>query len=174
MSNIPIPNQKLPADHLLFVQMNIAAGKPVAGDDLLLAIEQSIQEPLAEAVRIVIRQAIIPAVKTRGRPPKFDAPLDLALDKVDRRYPALLRHEKRKEQRRLKSGKAAQKGVSPSMLAYERLLRHMKDEFGPMTWEGLRNMLSSYRKGHFHSSENHIGSEDFEAEIERRFPAAPE
>jgi hypothetical protein len=127
-----------------------------------------------QAVRNVVRRAIIPAVKVRGRPSKFGASLDLALEKVDQRYTALLRYEKRKKQRRLKNGKAAQKGVSPSMLAYERLLRHMKDEFGPMTWEGLRNMLSSYRKGHFHSSENHIGSEDFEAEIERRFPAAPE
>jgi hypothetical protein len=154
--------------------MNIAAGKPVAGDDLLLAIEQSIQEPLAEAVRIVIRQAIIPAVKTRGRPSKFGVLLDLALDKVDHRYPALLRYEKRKKKRLLKNGKVLQKGDSPSTLAYARLLRHMKREFGPMTWEGLRNMRSSYRKGHFHSSENHIGSEDFEAEIERRFPAAPE
>ncbi|SRR6266404_799162 len=173
MSNTDIEYQRLPPDHLAFVQMRIAAGDAVTGDDLLLAIEQSIQQPLAEAVRIVVRRAIIPAVKTRGRPPKFGVLLDLALDKVDRRYPALLRYEKRKKKRLLRSGKVPQKGDSPSLLAYGRLLRHMKADFGPMTWEGLRNMLSSYRKGHFHSSGNHIGSEDFEAEIERRFPAKP-
>ena len=173
MSNTPIPNQKLPPDHLLFVQMRIAAGNAVAGDDLLLAIEQSIQQQLPEAVRNIVRRAIIPEMKTRGRPTKFGVLLDLALDKVDHRYPALLRYEKRKKQRLLKSGKAAQKGVSPSMLAYERLLRHMKDEFGPMTSEALRNMHSAYRKGHFHPSENDTGSEDYDAEIERLFPSVP-
>ena len=170
MSNTPIPNQKLPPDHLLFVQMSIAAGNAVAGDDLLLAIEQSIQQPLSEVARAVVRRAIIPAVKARGRPSKFGALLDLALDKVDQRYPALLRYEKRKKDRLLKSGKAVQKGDSPSLLAYERLLRHMKDDFGPMTPEGLRNMHSLYRKGHFHPAENFIDSEDFDAEIERLFP----
>jgi len=173
MSNTRVP-QKLPPDHLAFVQTSIAAGDGVAGDDLLLAIEQSIQQPLSEVVRKIVGLAIIPAVKTRGRPPKFGVLLDLALNEVDLRYPALLRYEKRKKKRLLKSGQVPQKGDSPSMLAYERLLRHMKRDFGPMTPEALRNMHSLYRKGHFHSSENHTDSEDYDAAIERRFPPDPE
>jgi hypothetical protein len=170
MSNPPMLNQKLPPDHLLFVQMRSAAGNAVAGDDLLLAIEQSIQQQLPEAARNIVRRAIIPEIKTRGRPTKFGVLLDLALDKVDRRYPALRRYEQRKKDRLLKSGKAAQKGDSPSILAYERLLRHMKDEFGPMTREALKNMHSAWRNGHFHPVENDTDSDDHDAEIDRLFP----
>ena len=173
MSKIPFADQILPTDYLLSAQTNIEACKPVSGEDLLLAIEQSIQQRLSEAVSNVVRRAIIPAVKVRGRPSKFGASLDLALEKLDQRYPALLRYEQRKKDRLLKSGKAAQKGDSPSILAYERLLRHMKDEF-PMSWEALKNMHSAWRNGHFHSAENHVDSEDHDAEIERLFPAVPE
>jgi hypothetical protein len=154
--------------------MSIAAGNAVAGDDLLLAIEQSIQQQLPEVVRNIVRRAIIPEMKTRGRPTKFGVLLDLALDKVDHRYPALLRYEQRKKDRLLKSGKAALKGESPSILAYERLVRHMKDEFGPMTREALKNMHSEWRNGHFHSAENHVDSDDYNAEIKRLFPGVPE
>jgi hypothetical protein len=111
-------------------------------------------------------------VKTRGRPSKFGASLDLALEKVDQRYPALLRYEQRKKDRLLKSGKAVLKGGSPSLLAYARLLRHMKDEFGPMTREALSNKHSAWRNGNFHSAENHVDFEGYDAEIERLFPAA--
>jgi hypothetical protein len=138
MSKIPFADQILPTDYLLSAQTNIEAGKPVSGEDLLLAIEQSIQQQLPETVRNIVRRAIIPAVKTRGRPSKFGASLDLALEKVDQRYPALLRYEKRKKHDLLQSGKAALKGDSSSMFAYGRLLQHMKDDFGPMTWEALR------------------------------------
>jgi len=41
MTNIPFSRQRLPADHLAFVQMSILAGNEVAGDDLLRAAEQS-------------------------------------------------------------------------------------------------------------------------------------
>jgi hypothetical protein len=173
MSKIPFADQILPTDYLLSAQTNIEAGKPVSGEDLLLAIEQSIQQRLPEAVRNVVRRAIIPAVKVRGRPSKFGASLDLALEKVDQWYPALRRYEKRKKDRLLKSGKAASKGDSPSLLAYQRLLRHMKHEFGPMTREALKNMHSKYRKGHFHPVENDTNSEDFDANIERQFPTPP-
>jgi hypothetical protein len=174
MPKIPSDDQILPVDYLLSVQTNIQAGKPVSGDDILRMIEQCMRQPLLESARSVVRLALIPAVKTRGRPSKFGASLDLALEKVDQRYPALLRYEKRKKDRLLKSGKPVQKGESPSLLAYGRLLRHMKDEFGPMTREGLKNMHSAYRRGHFHSAENHADSEEFDTEIERLFPAVQE
>jgi hypothetical protein len=174
MSKIDIRDQVLPPDHLAFVQTSIAGGNGVAGEDLLLAIEQSIQQPLSEAVRAVVRRANIPAVKTRGRPSKFGASLDFALEKVDRRYPALLRYEQRKKDRLLKSGKAAQKGESPSLLAYDRLRKPISREFGPISREALSTMHSAWRNGHFHSAENHVDSEDYDAEIERRFPAVSE
>jgi hypothetical protein len=174
MSKIPFADQILPTDYLLSAQTNIEAGKPVSGEDLLLTIEQSIQQRLPEAVRNVVRRAIIPAVKVRGRPSKFGASLDLALEKVDRRYPALLRYEQRKKDRLLKSGKAAQKGESPSLLAYDRLRKPISREFGPISREALSTMHSAWRNGHFHSAENHVDSEDYDAEIERLFPAVSE
>jgi hypothetical protein len=85
MSRLPIAAQKLPADHVLFVQSRIRAGHAVTGNDLLLAIEQRTARPLSEEVRSIVRRAIIPAVKTRGRPRKFGAALDLALETVDRK-----------------------------------------------------------------------------------------
>jgi hypothetical protein len=174
MSKIPFADQILPTDYLLSAQTNIEAGKPVSGEDLLLAIEQSIQQRLPEAVRNVVRRAIIPAVKVRGRPSKFGASLDLALEKVDQRYPALLRYEQRKKDRLLKSGKAAQKGESPSLLAYDRLRKPISREFGPISREALSTMHSAWRNGHFHSAENHVDSKDYDAEIKRRFPAVSE
>jgi hypothetical protein len=174
MTNIPIRAQILPTNSLASVQACIRDGKQVAGEDILFTIEQSIERRLPEAVRNIVGRAIIPAVKTRGRPSKFGAPLDLALEKVDRYYPELLRHEKRKKDRLLKSGKVPLKGESPSLLAYARVLRHMKDEFGPITREALKNMHSEWRNGHFHSAENHVDSEDYDAELERLFPAVPE
>jgi hypothetical protein len=170
MFKVPFAEQILPTDFVLRAQTDIKAGKSVSGDDLLLAIEQTIQQPLPEVLRSVIRQATISAVKMRGRPSKFGALLDLALEKVDQRYPALLRYEKRKKDRFLRSGKVALKGDSSSMFAYGRLLQHMKDDFGPMTWEALRNMHSQWRNGHFHPAENHADSRDFSAEINRLFP----
>ena len=162
MSKIPFADQIQPVDYLLSARTNIQAGKPVSGDDLLHMIEQCMRQALPESARNIVRLALIPAVKTRGRPMKFGALLDLALEKVDRRYPALLRYEQRKKDRLLKSGKGISKGdYSPSLRAYDRLLRHMKDEFDPITPEALRNMHSAWRNGRFHASDNQIDSAGF-------------
>jgi hypothetical protein len=174
MPNIPYSTQILPANYLTAVQVYIRDGKLVSGEDLLLAIERSIRQRLPEAIRNIVGRAIIPAVKTRGRPSKFGAALDLALEKVDRRYPALLRYEQRKKDRLLKSGKAAQKGESPSLLAYDRLRKPISREFGPISREALSTMHSAWRNGHFHSAEDHVDSEDYDAEIDRLFPSVPE
>jgi hypothetical protein len=170
MPKVPFSSQILPIDYLSSAQADIKAGKPVSGKALLAAIEQNTQQQLPDAVREIVSRALIPAVKTRGRPKKFDASLDIALDRVNTRYPALLRYEQRSKDR----GKGISKGdSSPSKLAYERLLRHMKHDFGPITWEALRNMHSTWSKGRFHAPDNQIDSDDFDdAEIERRFPAS--
>jgi hypothetical protein len=171
MPTIPFSCQRLPIDYLLSARADIKARRPVSGETLLAMIEQSIEQRLSNAIREIVSRALVPAVKRRGRPTKFDASLDLALNRVDMRYPALLRYEQRSKDR----GKGSSKGdSSPSKLAYERLLRHMKPDFGPITWEALKNMHSAWRTGHFHSPENHIDSEDFNAEIERWFPEVPE
>jgi hypothetical protein len=60
MSKIPLSDQILPTDYLLSALTNIKAGKPVSGDDLLLAIEQTLQQPLPEALRSVISRATVP------------------------------------------------------------------------------------------------------------------
>ena len=46
-------------------------------------------------------------------------------------------------------------------------------DFRNVDWLALRNKHSNWNNGHFHSAENHMDSEDFDAEIERLFPAAP-
>jgi hypothetical protein len=108
MPKIPFSRQILPIDYLSSAQADIKAGKPVSGDALLGAIEQSIQQQLPDAVREIVSRALIPAVKTRGRPTKFGASLDLALDRVHARYPALLRYEQRNKDR----GNGVSKGSS--------------------------------------------------------------
>jgi hypothetical protein len=43
-----------------------------------------------------------------------------------------------------------------------------------MSREGLKNLHSAWRLGHFHDAENHVDSEDVEAEIDRLFSATVE
>jgi hypothetical protein len=56
-------------------------------------------------------------------------------------------------------------------LAYKEILQDMKADFRNIDWQTLRNKHSAWNNGHFHSSENHVDSEDFDAEIERLFPS---
>ena len=94
-------------------------------------------------------------------------------------YPALLqKYEGEAQQRRLL---AAAEGTvlasaerTPSELAYTEILQEMKADFPNIGWEALRNKHTAWKNGHFHSAENHIDSDDFDAEIERLFPAPPE
>ena len=85
---------------------------------------------------------------------------------------------KKPEQRRLL---AAAEGTvlpsaerTPSELAYTEILQEMKADFPNIGWTALRNKHSAWNNGRFHSAENHIHSDDFDAEIERLFPAPPE
>jgi REP element-mobilizing transposase RayT len=54
------------------------------------------------------------------------------------------------------------------------MLEDMKEIFPNIGWEALRNKHSAWNRGHFHSVSNQINSVDFDAEIERLFPAPPE
>jgi len=95
---------------------------------------------------------------------------------VDARYPAILqRYEGEALQRRRSA--AAEGSVlagaepTPSELAYREILQDMKAVFPNIDWLALRNKRSAWKNGHFHSADNDVDSEDFDAEIERHFPA---
>ena len=63
----------------------------VSGRELCHAIERSIDRPLDDHLRKIIRQFSVADVKRRGRPCTDKAPQDFALQEVDDLYPALLR-----------------------------------------------------------------------------------
>ena len=50
----------------------------------------------------------------------------------------------------------------------------MKRLFPNLDWRTLRNKYSAWNNRHSHPAENDTDSEDFEAEIDRLFPSAPE
>jgi hypothetical protein len=148
---------------------------------LLGALEQSAGHQLDDRLRAVIRKFSVSAVKRRGRPSNPKAAEDFALADINDLYPALLRkYEEEARQRRLL---AAAEGTvlpsaeqTPSELAYTEILgkKGIKAVFPNIGWTALRNMHSKWNNGRFHSAENHIRSDDFDAEIERLFPAPPE
>lgn len=157
-------------DLLQDVEHQIAQGKAVSGADLLGAIEQSLGRQLGDRLRGLVCKFNIPEVKRRGRPHSFDAKMDLAFDKLDRRYPALLRYEAR-QVRKTKTANVSNR-ASASERAYERLRNHMNDDFGFFScWETLKNKHCEWKHGRLHSMKTKVDSEDFDAEIERQFPA---
>jgi hypothetical protein len=176
MSNIPFERQRLPVDLVGQIERDIALGSAVSGSNLLAAIEQSVDLQLAARLRDIVNKFSIPAVKRRGRPSRCKGQEDFALEEVDARYPALLRrHEEEALRRRLLA--AAEGAIlrkaerTPSELAYTEILKAMQADFRNVDWLALRNKHSNWNNGHLHPAENDIDSEDFDAEIERQFPA---
>ena len=179
MSNIPFEKQVFPVDPVGQIEHKIAQGEPVSGDELLDAIEYSQGHPSVDRLRDIIRRFSVLAVKRRGRPSICKSPEDFALEEVNARYPALhRRHEEELRQRRLLATAEgtilAKAEAMPSELAYTQILKDMQADFPTLHWETLRNKHSEWKTGHFHSAENEIDSEDYDAEIERLFPPAPE
>jgi hypothetical protein len=180
MSNILVAEQRLPVNPVEQIAHKITQGEAVSGDELLHAIEWS-GGHIDDRLRDVVRRFSVSAVKRRGRPNNCKGREDFALKEVDARYPALLRkHEEEVRQRRLL---AAAKGdvlptaePTPSELAYTEILnlKRMKRLFPSHEWETLRNKHCQWNNGHFHPVENDTDSEDYEAEIDRRFPSVPE
>jgi hypothetical protein len=150
----------------------------VSGETLLAAIEQSAGLKLAAPLAEIVIKASISAVKRLGRPPNSTGREDFALLEVDARYPALLR--KYAEEARQRRSLAAANGddlaraeATPSELAYQEILQDMNADFPNVDWEALRNKHSAWKNGRFHPADNQVDSEDFDAEIERQFPAPP-
>jgi hypothetical protein len=181
MSTIPFEKQLLPVNPVDQLEHKIAQGQAISGDELLDAIEQSEGHSLAHRLRDVVRKFSVSAVGRRGRPSNHRGQEDFALNEVDARYARLLRkHEEEARQRRLLAAAAgdvlASAEPTPSELAYTEILnlKHMKLLFPNLEWQTLRNKHSAWNNGHFHPVENDTDSEDYEAEIERLFPAVPE
>jgi hypothetical protein len=175
MSNVPIEQQRLSVDPIELIERAIAQGNAVSGEELLRAIEQSEARQLDDRLRDVVRKFSVSAVKRRGRPPNSKGREDFALAELDDRYPALLRNyeEEAQRSRRFAAAKGdvlANAEPTPGELAYRELLQDMKMDFPNIDWLALRNKHSAWKNGQFHSSENHVDSEDFDDEIERQFP----
>jgi hypothetical protein len=175
MSNILFKQQILAVDPIEQIEFGIAQGNAVSGEELLRTIEQCETRPLDARLRDVIRKFSVSAVKRRGRPSNCTGREDFALAKLDARYPALLRkHEQ--ETRRVRRLAAAENDVpsrieqTPSELAYTEILGKMQPDFPNIDWLALRNKHSAWKNGHYHPSENHVDSDDFNAEIKRQFP----
>ena len=88
------------------------------------------------------------------------------MEEVDKRYFLLLRKFQSEDISRSRADY-----VPPSERAYRQLATEMSEELGNMDWRALANKHSAWRNGRFHSSEEFVNSEYFDAEIERQFPA---
>jgi hypothetical protein len=159
----------------------VTVGSARSGDELLDAIEQSQGHQLDARLREVVRRFSVSALRRRGRPSSCRGREDFSLKEVDARYPPLLRkHEEEARQRRLLAAAAgdvlASAEPTPSELADTEILnlKHMKRLFPSLDWQTLRNKHSAWNNGNFHPVENDTDSENYEAEIERLFPAASE
>jgi len=178
MSKTPFEKQRLQVNLVEQIEHEIALGHGASGDVLLAAIEQSVGFELDAPLRNVLPKFSSPAVSRRGRPSNPKGREDFALREVDARYSRLLRkHQEEAEQRRRLAAAAgdvlASAEPTPSELAYIEILKlkHIKRLFPSLDWLALRNKHSQWKNGHFHSADNHVDSEDFDAEIEWQFPA---
>ena len=94
MAKIPFEKQRLPVNPVEQIVHKIAQGEAVSGDELLDAIEQSVDLQLAAPLRDIVSKFSVPAVTRRGRPSIYRGREDFALKEADDRYPVLLRkHE---------------------------------------------------------------------------------
>ncbi len=175
MAKIPFEKLRSPVNPVEQIVHKITQGEAVSGDELLDAIEQSQGHHLEDRLRDVIRRFSVSAVKRRGRPSKSKGREDFALEEVDARYPVLL--QKYEQEARRKRHLAAARGAvlgkaepPPSESAYTEILEGMQEDFPNMDWRSLATKHSTWKRGHFHPSENDIDSEDVDAEIERVFP----
>src|SRR5947208_2785720 len=91
MSNIPFEKQRLQVNLVDQIEREIALGHGVSGEILLAAIEQSAGLKLPAPLPEIVGKASISAVKRPGRPANSKGREDFAIEKVDARYPALLR-----------------------------------------------------------------------------------
>jgi hypothetical protein len=170
MSKIPFLQQRLRRsahDAIEFLKQERALGHALRSEDLLEAVVLSVGPDLAPDLRELFPEFSAPERKRRGRPrptPTKRAIHDFAMEKLDRLYPRLLRRARN-------AGRSEPKAdhVSPSERVYQMLAARWK-EFRNINSRALRNQHSRWKQGHFHSVNDCVDSEDFEAEIDRQFP----
>jgi hypothetical protein len=162
--SIPFSQQRLKRDFAEDIEADLKSGRAVLGEDLLRAVEQRLG-PLPVELRNLFPTFASPAVPRRGRPPSNRARDDFAMKKVDEHYHSLLEKFQSEE----KTGSKAEY-LPPNERAYRQLADKFRDVFNS-DWRALRNKHSAWKNGHFHSSDGFVDSEDFDAEIERQFPA---
>jgi hypothetical protein len=76
MSKIPFSEQRLPPDHLTAAQTDVGAGRSVTGNELLLAIEQSMQQSLKNMHSDWRHGHFHPAENHDGWEEDYDAEID--------------------------------------------------------------------------------------------------
>jgi hypothetical protein len=163
--SIPFNQQRLQLDFVTTIRTEQASGKAVPGADLLCAVEQRMG-PLPEALRELFSAFSIPAAKRPGRPAGSSAHEDFGLEELDERYTTLLRQFQSE-----KRSRTTREKTTPSERAYRVLATEFKDVFGNIDWLSLRNKHSSWKTGRFYPADSVVDSENFDAEIERQFPA---
>jgi hypothetical protein len=175
MTNIPFEQQRLAVNPIEHIQWEIMQGNAISGDELLDAIERSLNHRLEGRLRDVVSKCSVSAVKRRGRPSNCKGREDFALAELDALYPALLQkyEEKAQQSRRLAAVEGdvlARAKRTPGELAYVEILQSMKSDFPNIDWLALRNKHSAWKNDHFQSPENCVDSEDIYAEIDQQFP----
>jgi hypothetical protein len=160
---IPFNQQRFQSNPVKIIEAELSFGHPVSGEQLLFAVENSIECALPTDLRKLFASFSALAVKRRGRPQNNRAKEDFAMEELDRRYRDLFGQ--------FHANDTARADGPPSEQAYRQLASEMIDDFGPIDWRALSNKHSAWRNGRCHASENLVDSEDFDAEIERQFPA---
>jgi hypothetical protein len=163
--SVPLNQQRLLRDFVEAIKTDKARGLAVSGADLLCAVEQRLGA-LPVDLRALFSAFSIPAVRRRGRPANNPAREDFGMEDLDQLYSKLVR-QFQAEARSL----SASDRTTPSERAYRKLAEELSDVFGNIDWFALRNKHSGWKTGRFHSPEGFVDSEDFNAEIERQFPA---
>jgi hypothetical protein len=122
--------------------------------------------PVPPDLREFVLASTIPAVPRKGQPRNNRGIEDFGMEELDERYDTLLREFQSKN-----DAPSGSDNFPPSERAYRQLVEEMSDIFPNIDWLALRNMHSAWKTGRFYSFESVVDSQDFDAEIERQFPA---
>lgn len=162
---IPFEQHNLQQDPIDLLETALHVHGHLSGHDVRAALEQAIQAPLPEALRGHLERLIDPSSIVPGRPardPSRRAREEFSMEELDARY-QLLRAT-------FKVDGSGPERQAPSERAYRQLAREMIGDFGPIDSRALQNKHSAWRSGRPYASAVMIGSDDFDAEIERQFP----
>jgi hypothetical protein len=163
---IAFEQQRLPPNLIAEAIAKHQLGQQVSGPELLAAVESS-GGSLPEELRGLLASASIPAAKHRGRPPKNpiqSAIEDFAFEELEAILCSLV-------QKYAEKNSSSKMDGSPTERAYRELAHRMNGDFGNIDGRALANKHSAWRNGRYHSREALIDSDDFDAEIDRLFPA---